>query len=629
MSDVKEQKDQADVEPQGIVIVANRPKAFESAANFLSRRGHPCTAVSNVKQGLQVISQKQTQYVFLSWNLKNNNAAKTYNLLTKNFGLTVIVFAEATDSKTAAELAASHLPEIMQAPVSGPGIYMKIQRIIKAREEAELAKNDSDKSVTGAVVKEETIEILKAEAKDVPTEGDWEFSRKDKDTGQNVWRFAAEEQASMTGKKGVFTFKGEKPPVKNAKGMWQPTGGAEEGSFSFEAKVSIEQNKIKKEKRSLSEEEIEAFANMISKNPAGESPEEEEDNTFGSVLKLGKAKKQQESLILQKEATQSREHVLTQEGINPGKELSASYSASTNATNEFSAKQEGLKSKDYSAESTTNTGSGYKIEQKAPQEQLGASESSTNSKQRTTPEGKLILAKAPVKMKGVGVESLLAKATQQALEESVETVEDLPVKELAEGKNVIVMTISSTRFSGYLIATSSNQNNLDPAVIERLKHKLPELLHQSGEAMRDFEILKIEVGPVNFKDWAGKSAEFTAQATHHDEEWLLMFIPDANVRVNLETAPQQMIAIEIDDVLPNLAIPFNLFIFFPLNEKYFKYVAKDQKLSDEQRVRMSKAKVSKFYIRSTEETVFKAFCIQNRISVKIVEYINVKEAVAS
>jgi DNA-binding response OmpR family regulator len=123
-----------------VLIIAHKQSQLASAAAFLSRRGVPCTVKSNIKDGIQFITTQKATLVFLSWNLPNSNILKTHQLLTQNFKVECVVFAERPDGKTAAELTGSRLPEIMQAPVSGPGLYMRIQKLLKAKED--LAKGE-------------------------------------------------------------------------------------------------------------------------------------------------------------------------------------------------------------------------------------------------------------------------------------------------------------------------------------------------------------------------------------------------------------------------------------------------------------------------------------------------------
>lgn len=125
-----------------VLIIAHKQSQFASAAAFLGRRGVTTAVRGNIKDGVQYITSKKATLVFLSWNLPHANILKTHQLLTKNLKLDCVVFAEIGDGKTAAELNASQLPEVMQSPVSGPGLYMRIQKILKAKEDLKNGVSD-------------------------------------------------------------------------------------------------------------------------------------------------------------------------------------------------------------------------------------------------------------------------------------------------------------------------------------------------------------------------------------------------------------------------------------------------------------------------------------------------------
>jgi len=128
-----------------ILLIAHKKNQFSSAATFLIRRGVPCTIKGNIKEAIAHIQKEKPTFVFLSWNLPHANIPKTYQLFTKTFKVNCVVFAEKSDGKTAAQLTNSHIPQTMQAPVSGPGLYMRIQKLIKEKEENQNSESHAPK----------------------------------------------------------------------------------------------------------------------------------------------------------------------------------------------------------------------------------------------------------------------------------------------------------------------------------------------------------------------------------------------------------------------------------------------------------------------------------------------------
>jgi hypothetical protein len=129
--------------PLNVLIIAHKHSQLASVAAFLTRRGVPCSVKGNIREGINhIISQKVT-FVFLSWNLPGANIIRTHQVLTQHFKAECIVFAERPDGKTAGEISNSKLPEIMQGPLSGPGLYLRLQKILK--DKGELHKLDTPK----------------------------------------------------------------------------------------------------------------------------------------------------------------------------------------------------------------------------------------------------------------------------------------------------------------------------------------------------------------------------------------------------------------------------------------------------------------------------------------------------
>lgn len=582
-----------------ILIIANRPKSFETAANFLSRRGYPCSVVADIKQALKIVTERKPAYVFLSWNLKNAKIFQTYNLLAKTFKRMTVVFAEATDSKTAAELANSGLAEIMQAPVSGPGMYMRIQKIVKAREE--ISQN--------AMAAEKAAAPVSAKAEDIPSEGTWESAGQDQKSGQKIWRFKSE-NSNHKGKRGIFTFKGEKPPHKDGKGQWK-TDENEAGEISFEAQGSLahqeaSNNDLRRqheEDRALSEQEIEAIASRIAQGKTGE----EETDGFGTIMKLGAKKKDSKAPAIPSPGEQKiREDMILQSGAHPN-------------ANEFSATQQGMESKEHAIRQEGLKGKEYQ----ATLEKTEGKEFEIQTSEKAKSKQNIMLGGAIGKssLSGKNPESILAQVAQRALEEAVSGSGGEKSVPLNETERCMVFTINSERFRGYFVAATSNRTNIDKRVIDSLKLKIAEHLAASGENLKEYQVVECATEKFNFKGWSDSAAEFVALADHQSEQWGLAFFPAKETVPKIEVhVPGKMLAVDVQDVFPESTINFDLFIFLPMNDKHFLYVRRGQYLSRLQSERMKSGKVTRFYIKEEELQHFKDFCITNRINAYISDF---------
>lgn len=627
MSESKDNSENKDQEKL-ILIIANKPKGFESAANFLSRRGYPCSVMADIRQAIKIITAQKPAYVFLSWNLRNAKVLQTYSLLTRTFHCDVIVFAELTDSKTAAELANAHLPQTMQAPVSGPGIYMRIQRIEKAKEDA---VHSAEKAAAKREVKAETL----------PPEGEWESAGVDPQTGKPIWRFKSESGAA----KGSYTYTGDTPPTKDENGVWKTP---DDSPLHFDAKGSSSATGSEEEgsvSPPLTDAEIEAMTTQVLQSrKAGKGPvtgEEEEDDGFGSIMKIGSAAPpKREAQIIQKEEpgqstyhiqkgseSEAKDHIIKQEALK---------------SKEHSATQEGLKAKDFSVTQEGKTSSEYSVQQdsKKPSAEhsitqqghdskehsisqegpkrgaeFAASEQSKNS---ATP-GTVRKKPATSQVSGKGTDSILAKSSSKALNESV-TSSNKEVIGLESVEKIVVLIVQTQRFRGHLVVANSAGGVFDSKVLESLRDKLAKYLSENGETLKDFEVYPCDIKQVSYEAWSKEKAEFSATAGHLDHEWAIAFFPDEKPLPNIEDQEKSdMVCVDILDVLPEEALPFDVFIFLPVNGKHFLYVRKGKKLGKSQRDRLSDKSVTKFFIKKSAVPEFKNFCVANRLNFSISE----------
>lgn len=564
-----------------ILIIANRPKNFESAANFLSRRGCPCSAVSDIRQAIKIITSKKPAYVFLSWNLKNAKIQQTYSLITKTFKVTTVVFAELTDSKTAAELSNARFPETMQAPVSGPGIYMRVQKIEKAMEDLE------------AVANQEPLE-KSIHPEDVPKDGTWESAGSDPVTGQQVWRFSS----NTSNLKGHYTFKGKRPPRKSNSGAWETDDGA---AISFKAIETTSENAPTDQ---LSDSDIDALAEKIlqDKSMAGKGPltgeVETEEDEYGSIMKIGAKQKTRESSILQSSDEKKANELKKFEQTTPS-ETNYLDKNDKSASKEHQVNQTGKKEKDFSFS------------------QSQGAEGIIGDKRSETAE---------LKLSGRDAQSILAKSSAKALQDSVKPNGEnvMPIDFI---NKAIVFTVKSSRFKGFLVVSSGDNDDFDPEVLGKLKEKLPAYMSEQGETLSNLEITECKLSGVKFLDWSSEDAEFSAVVGHKNHQWAISYFPDENALPEVTAGSDtEMVSVDMLDVLPEAPLPFDIYIYLPVNNKHFLYVKRGKKLGKAQRDRLKGQSVSHFFIKNESIQDFKKFCIENKLAYKVSEYQIKKQA---
>ncbi len=476
------QRYKREIEQISLLIVANRTKSFETAATFLIRRGHPCTLESNPQEAIKFIAQKRPQVVLLSWNLTNSNITKLYNFITNTLKCFVIVFAESTDTKTAAELLSSAFPEIMHAPVSGLGIYMRIQRVAETYEEVVASRQKS-------LGVNQSIPVRGAQ---IANNGEWVLKGADPTIGKNIWEFKTTYLQTYQGRSSLFFFKGENPPTKSKVG-----GGWETSEIdgSFDARILTEE-----EENELLEKEV---RELVNKGLGEPTPSQEVQDLEAYIISGG-------------QKTRTEEPILVNAKIN---------------TIDISRR---------------------------------------------------------LKTKG--------------------------------SERLAVMLINSTLVKGYLFAKTESPENMDEAELAELKIRAIHYLEESGEVLDKSDLFNLSVEQINFKAWNEKFAEMLALAPNFSERWGLAFFPFDGIQPNIEKKHEGMVAVDMEEVFPDMKLSFDLFVHFPMNNRYFLYCKTGQYISEEQKNRMSRLKTKHFFIKEAEIPQFKEFCAINRIQAKILNY---------
>jgi len=137
-----------------ILIIAKAPKTLTNTATFLSRRGWPTTAMSNLSQAIEFATDKMPDFILVSVNHPNPAISKFCDLLSNTFGTTCIAFAEGQDNVSINKLNKYHLNFKIVGQASGPNLQRSLRRILAEQLNISLDERgqpqDRSMTVTGA-----------------------------------------------------------------------------------------------------------------------------------------------------------------------------------------------------------------------------------------------------------------------------------------------------------------------------------------------------------------------------------------------------------------------------------------------------------------------------------------------
>ncbi len=587
----EQQKEQLEI-PVNVLIIAHKQSQFAAAASFLTRRGFPCTVKGNIRDGLQFITKQKATHVFLSWNLPGANIVKTYQLIAKTFKVDCVVYAEKADGKTAAELTMSRLPEVMQAPVSGPGLYMRIQKLIKQKEEGPTLTPAERKA---ALQQQRAASITLKSAKEVPTDGTWENAGVDPEDGQPIYRFKSNNPNHKH--KGTFTFKGPKPPELDKDGNW----GGGSGVFKHE-----------------SDEKDESTGNLVNFQKSGPKYSEEDFQSANGDDSLNDISDLLSEADLGELASQ------TETGIGQAEDLSANENGLN--TEELDATLDSAEAEDHEASSdgadTTKSGSWKSKRSKEPKDygsvlnvakKVDKKESALPEYEQTAAKESLVINIEP-KMKSNGPTSLLAEKVLEAIKNSTKPSGkiDKKIEELNEAK---ALTIHSSRFNGYLLLASANGILKNDETFQNIKDHLIILLDKVGEKLLNLEELDLDLQGLQIDIWAQEHAEFIISSSHEGQEIMCAFISTVGTLPKVKENPDpKMVTIGSDDLAANTKSKFNLYLHLPKNNKYIRYLRPGDTINSQHVEKFEKHQLNDLHIKKDELKSFKEYFASNKLA---------------
>lgn len=162
---------------------------------------------------------------------------------------------------------------------------------------------------------------------------------------------------------------------------------------------------------------------------------------------------------------------------------------------------------------------------------------------------------------------------------------------------------------------------MDKTFVDTIRSRLFDFLRENGERIEDNESLTIKLKQVPFMAWALEYADFLRKSVHEGHEVALAFFPRNDLKVKvLESKDHEMAAIEIQELVPDVQVEFNLYLHFPLNNRYVLYTPCGGVFFGFQKERLVSQGVSHLHILRIELSGFDKYRAQNFLNDKIEEF---------
>lgn len=216
---------------------------------------------------------------------------------------------------------------------------------------------------------------------------------------------------------------------------------------------------------------------------------------------------------------------------------------------------------------------------------------------------------------------LISNSAQQALDEcSVHTAP--PNNPIQGSSNLACIIVESEKFSGYLIAAMGKNQRVDSAFIEKIRARLFSFLKAQGEAVDESEnALNLKIKEVDFEGWALDYAEFLKKSSHKGDEVAMAFFPyaEAKTRFGL-SAKEDMVAISLSEIVSDVFLDFNIYLYLAKNDRYVLYTPKGGILYHHQKDKLLLQKIDSLHVYKDDLHSVSALKAQHFLNDKVDQF---------
>lgn len=225
---------------------------------------------------------------------------------------------------------------------------------------------------------------------------------------------------------------------------------------------------------------------------------------------------------------------------------------------------------------------------------------------------------------------VLARGTDRVINDLLLAEENKSVKKpLGLATKMTCMLIESRHFNGYVVAAMGHDCHMDEIFTAIIYKHLVRFLEEQGEPVSATDIFQMNIKPVPFLSWASECAEFLKKSVHKGNEVAFAFFPVHGVRASyMPSASGEMLAVPIEEMYGNTKVDFDVYIFFPTNNRYVLYTPAGAIFYTHQQERLRERGVSAVHIKKENLKDLNRYRAQRYFHTIIDEYISGRELAA-
>lgn len=218
-----------------------------------------------------------------------------------------------------------------------------------------------------------------------------------------------------------------------------------------------------------------------------------------------------------------------------------------------------------------------------------------------------------------GTEHALQKAANHGALEAPQTISP------TTSSNVACFAVRSSGVWGAIVVAYGKDRIVDRKFANDLQDHLLIYMQENGIEFKIEDVMNLTIKQVKFEEWSEKEAVFLRKSIHEGCELALGFF--INTGPNGELAPSvrnDMLKVNIDEIRADHSLDFDVYLYFPENGKYLRYVGKDGHLSGKQWDRLTAGGVTELHIRKESEADISRYRMKNFLNDKITDFNNKK-----
>lgn len=628
-----------------IMIVAKNAKPLSQASAFLTRRGWPTTAVSNLSQAIELAAEKKPDFVLVSLNHANPAMPRFIDLVQTTFNSTVVAFAENMDTASNQKLNKSNFKYKVFGQMSGPNLHRSLRRILAEKyniggddhkEENKREgrdKDDDNVSVKGGANRGPNIVVQKnneggpqtpkgpimiksdkdgdgdegGEGQEVLSAGKYKMGRANRRSLKDLTATEGKENNGPAYSPSGKESKDLAAKLKNSLFTGNDGGGAGAGGGDGDGPGwdSSAGDGSNLNDYFNNEDGKKPASNFTNPNGQTGGPNAGVIGPDGKPLQpntamLGPDGKPMAPGVNAQTPEGTTYHPAEQKGghSKPGQKLSALEASLAKKTQPPTPVGE-----------SSGGGWGNKVAQ-----QMAAEADAAAIAEARAQEARRQAAIRAGKLNTPSAHSMIEMAVQTGLAKICQAGDSRP-QHVEKIENVGVFPIDSSVMPGYLVLAWPNaEPRAEEAFFQLAQESLRQAFHDNGVQARIEQGFFVQIPQVDFLQWTGQAA-FNLSLAHRDKELAVAFfqVPKGLPKAK-QVEGQQMFSINVDEISTDRPVTFKAYLHLQKNNKYFLYLRNGRQLQPEQQKRLNDHKVKDFYMKSVDIENLRSFLATSHLA---------------